>query len=455
MLARAAVILTALVMVCLTADRAQAQFQPKSRSPFQTTAPAQAPAPVLAPTPAPAQSQDVDRIAAVVNDDVISIRDLDARLKLAITISGLTDNIENRRRAVPQVLRKMADERLQTQEANRLKVMVSSDELGRSIANIEGQNHMPPGGLLGSLTKSGVDPDAVKDQIRADIVWVKLIMRSLQPTIRVGEEEITERLENIKQQMGQPEYLLGEIFLGVDSMRQEEESRRLGERLLEQLRAGAPFQALARQFSQSASAANGGTTGWVNASTMDDEVKDAVTRLEKGQVSPLIRTATGYTILAVQDKRQMGSPTAAETIVTLHQLFFPVPTVNPPPMGQLMAKAAELSAPLKSCQEMEELGRKLHSERSGIKENVPMSYLGSELRALVSSLPVNKASSPQNVGDALLVVMVCSRQMGTPQAGGLPSRDTVRRNIEDERLDMLSRRYLRDLRRAAFVDFRL
>lgn len=400
-----------------------------------------------------ASAQDVDRIAAVVNDEIISLRDLDARMKLAITVSGLPDNIENRRRAVPQVLRKMIDERLQSQEAARLKVTAGSEEVMRGLANIENQNRMQPGTLLPSLIKAGVDPDAVKDQIKADIIWVKLIMRSLQPTIRVGEDEITERIEAIRQQFGQPEFMLAEIFLPVESPRQEEESRRLGERLIEQLRAGAPFQALARQFSQSGSAANGGVLGWMAPAAIEDDVRDVVMRLDKGQVSTLVRTGTGYTILAMIDKRVTGETTTSEPKFTLAQVFFPVPP-GAPPIQQLAAKAAELTSSLKSCTEMEDMGRKLNSERSGVREGVTLSVLPQAMRPVVSGLPLNKASAPMNTGDALLVVMVCAREEGVAK-GGLPTREAMKRAIEDERLDMMSRRYLRDLRRAAFIDFRL
>lgn len=400
-----------------------------------------------------AAAQDVDRIAAVVNDEIISIRDLDARLKLAITVSGLPDNIESRRRAVPQVLRKMVDERLQAQEASRLKVSVASEEILRGVSNIENQNRMQPGSLLPSLTKAGVDPDAVKDQIRADIVWVKLIMRSLQPSIRVGEDEITERIETIHQQFGQPEFMLAEIFLPVENSRQEEEAKRLGERLIEQLRAGAPFQVLARQFSQSGSAANGGVLGWLSPALLDDELREVVQRMDKGQVSPLVRTASSYVILAMIDKRVAGETTASDPKISLAQVFFPIPQ-GAPPIQQLSAKAAELTAQLKSCREMEDLGRKLNSERSGRRDDLTLSVLPQNLRAIVTSLPLNKASAPVNVGDALLVAMVCSREENMVK-GGLPTREAMRRTIEDERLEMMARRYLRDLRRAAFIDFRL
>lgn len=409
---------------------------------------------LLSAVAVPASAQEVDRIAAVVNEDVISIRDLDARLKLAITVSGLADNIENRRRAVPQVLRKMVDERLQMQEAGRLKISVSSEEIARSLSNVEVQNHMPPGSLLPSLVKQGVDPDAVKDQVRADIAWVKLIMRSLQPTIRVGEDEITERIEAVRQQVGRPEYMLAEIFLPVENPTQEEEARKLGERLVEQLRAGAPFAALARQFSQSGSAANGGMLGWGSEEMLDDEVRDAAVRLEKGQISPLVRSTSGYAILSLLDKRVKGAEVQTDGKVSLVQVFFPMPPAGGPPVGQLAAKAAEMTGSMRSCAEMEELGRKLNSPQSGRKDNLPLSSLPPNLRNLVNNSQINKASQPINIGEALLVTMVCSREEGKT-VSAIPTRDAMKRIIEDERLDILAKRYMRDLRRAAFVDFRL
>ncbi|BAE52520.1 peptidylprolyl isomerase [Paramagnetospirillum magneticum] len=421
MLARAAIVLSALLVACI---------------PLR-----------------PSAAQEVDRIAAVVNDEIISIRDLDARLKLAITVSGLPDNIESRRRAVPQVLRKMVDERVQAQEAARLRVAAGADEVARGVANVENQNRMPPGSLLPSLAKAGVDPDAVKDQIKADIIWVKLIMRTLQPTIRVGEDEITERIETLRQQFGQPEFMLAEIFLPVDSPRQEEESKRLGERLIEQLRAGAPFQALARQFSQSGTANNGGVLGWLSAAALEDDIRETVSRLDKGQVSGLVRTGTGYAILALIDKRVAGESNVSDPKLNISQVFFPVPPGSPP-ISQLMAKAAELTANVRSCDEMDDLGRKLNSEQSGRRDGVTLSVLPQNIRSVASSLPLHKASAPINMGKALLVLMVCSRDENVSK-GGLPSREAMRRTIEEERLEMLAKRYLRDLRRAAFIDFRL
>lgn len=402
----------------------------------------------------PVRAQDVDRIAAVVNDDMISIHDLDARLKMAIVMSGLPDTLENRRRAVPQVLRKMVDERLQMQEGTRVKVTVSPEEVSRSIGNLERQNRMPPGGLLASLTKSGVDTDAVRDQIKADLTWFKVISRVLTPSIKVGEDEINDRMELLRQQIGRPEYQLAEIFLNVDSPRQEEEARRLGERLLEQLKAGAPFPALARQFSQSASARNGGMLGWVVDINMDEEIRTAIAAMGKGEVSPLIRVANGFNIVVVQDKRIAGAQAAGDEAISAQQVFFPNPIGGAVTRDQLKAKAAELTAPITGCRDFEEFGRKMASDRSGKLEYTRMSEVPPHVKGVFGSLPANKASPPQDMGEGFLVYMLCSRA-ALGQAGALPSREVLRRQVEDEKMDLQGKRYLRDLRRAAFIDFRL
>ncbi|OAN53167.1 parvulin peptidyl-prolyl isomerase [Paramagnetospirillum marisnigri] len=410
---------------------------------------------LLLGTAVPASAQEVDRIAALVNDDMITVRDLEARLKLAIVMSNLQDSLENRRRAVPQVLRKMVDERLQMQEASRVKVNIGADEINRSIANIERGNRMRPGQLLASLRQAGVDVDAVREQIRADVTWVRVMSRVLGPNIKVGEDEITDRIDLLKQRIGRPEYMLAEIFLAVDNPKQEEEARKLGERLLEQVRAGAPFPALARQFSQSGSAGNGGMLGWVIDTAIDDEIKSAVAGMNKGDVSPLIRVGTGFNIVTVLDKRIAGAHLADDETMTIAQVLFPRPVASGGPSPeQLKAKATELTQPIKGCRDFEEFGRKLGSDAFGRMENGRKSELPPQVLAVVKDIALETPSRPVESPEGYFVYMVCSRT-ALGQAGALPSRDVIRRQIEEERLELQGKRYLRDLRRAAFVEFRL
>lgn len=396
--------------------------------------------------------QDADRIAAVVNDDIISLREVDGRVRMAIVFSGMPDSMDSRRRVAPQVLRKLIDERLQMQEAARVKVSLTPSEVESGVAMIEQQNRMPKGALLSGLARAGVDPQLAKEQIKADLTWMRVTGRVLASQVKVGEEEVTDRLEILRERRGQPEFLLAEIQLPVDNPAQEDDARQTGERLLEQLRSGAPFAALARQFSRAPSAANGGAMGWLAQGALDDEILDPVQQLSKGQTSPLIRTSSGFTILQLIDQRisgQVANPEDAQ--VTLSHIVLPSPK-DAPPKQQLLARAAQLTAPAKSCAEFEAIGRRLGAATAGTMGTKRVGELTGILRRVAATLPLNRAGEPMDTAEGIQVVMVCERVESVTVSE--PTREQVRRMIEDERLDMLARRYLRNLRRQAFVDIR-
>ncbi|MDA8229821.1 MAG: peptidylprolyl isomerase [Magnetospirillum sp.] len=401
----------------------------------------------------PACAQEIDRIAAVVNDEIISNKDLDERVHMAIVLSHLPQNQDTLRRVVPQVLRKMIDEHLQTQEAKRLKIGLTPQEIDQGIASIERQNNMPKGSMMRQMKQAGVEPSLVRQQIAADLLWYKVAAGVLQPTIRIGDEEIEDRLEAIKARQGKPEYLVSEIFLPVDNPSQDSQMHTLGERLIEQLHEGAPFAVLANQFSQSPTAANGGSMGWVSEGMIDDDLLRAISGLTPNHISPLVRTADGYHIIALADRRIAGaSPNNTDTIVTLSHMILPLPK-NGPPKEQLMAKAAQMTQSANSCDAFEAMGHQvgaLDVRRIGPSK---VGELTGMLRRASTVLQVGGVSPPLEIPNGLEVIMLCTRKETAPTT--LPSHDQIRRMIEDERMDMLTRRYLRDLRRQAFIDIRM
>ena len=108
---------------------------------------------VAAPTAALSQSEQ--RIAAIVNDEVISLRDLRQRIRLVLFSSGIEDTSDTRRRVAGQALRTLIDERLQLQEAKKRNVTVSEDDIGRSVSDIEKRNGMQPGSLPSIFRRNG------------------------------------------------------------------------------------------------------------------------------------------------------------------------------------------------------------------------------------------------------------------------------------------------------------
>jgi peptidyl-prolyl cis-trans isomerase SurA len=403
----------------------------------------------LLAAPVPALAQQMDRIAAVVNDEAITMRDLEQRVVMAVVMSRLPDNLEVRRRVLQQVLRKMIEEKLQLQEAKRMKIVLSTKDIDDGIANIERQNGAAKGSMLKELQAAGVDAGAVRSQINAGLAWAKLINGRMRPQVRIGDEEVTDRLETIKDRQGKPEYLTSEIFLPVDNPSQDEQARTLGERLIEQLGQGAPFQVLARQFSQAPTAANGGSMGWVSEGMIDDEALRALEKVAPGRITPLLRAADGYHIYGLATRRIAGADVDADSVATVAQLTLPGP-VN----EALEAKAQQIAEPAQSaqsCDVFEAKGRAVGAH--GISRVGPgrLQDLPPITARIAANVPAGRIAPPVKVPEGMQLMMVCSIT-STPK---LPSREQVRADIEEERLDMLARRYQRDLYRAAFIDVRL
>jgi len=239
-----------------------------------------------------------------VNDEVISVLDLSMRVRLAIIGAGVQDSQEVRRRLTPQVLRGLIDERLQMQEATRLDIAVTDDQVADALQQISQQNGMSEGQFLSMLRNRGVIPTTLIDQIRAQIAWQTVIQRRLRPTVVVSNEEVQEVVDRLAARQGSIERRVSEIFVAVESAAQEQQALSNANRLLEQLRAGANFAGLARQFSQSSTARLGGDRGWIQDGELDDPLNQALAQMGPGDVSPPIRTLAGFHILLLRDMRR-------------------------------------------------------------------------------------------------------------------------------------------------------
>ncbi len=399
-----------------------------------------------------AGAQNSLRIVAVVNDDIISAYDLNARLSLALASSKVSNKAEARRRLAPQVLRTLIDDKLKLQEARRLSIRASKKDIDRALQKIERQNGLRRGGLGSFLAQNGIDMVVLIDQIEAEIVWAKAVNRRLRIQIQVGEDEIDEMLAQIEANKGKPEHRALEIFLPVDEPADEQKTRLVAERLVQQLEAGASFRTLAYNFSQSASAAVGGDLGWIKQGQLATEVDAALIKMRPRQVSRPIKTQAGYYILLLIDRRADPGLDSGEVTVALHQLFLPLP----PKAGQAVVDrqtelAKTLAQQARSCADMERLGKNTGSPLSGSLGKIKVSNLPRALKTVVKGLPDRTASRPIRTDDGIIVLMICEREQ---EGSDITARQKVAGMLMDQRLNIAARRYLRDLRRAAFVDVR-
>ncbi len=234
-----------------------------------------------------------------------------------------------------------------------------SEEVDKAIASIAQQNNLKPDQLDQVLKSNGIEHSALVSQVTASVVWAKLIRQMAAEIDPVSDEEIDDTLKRLKQNENTPEARVAEIFLAVDNPQQDDEVRALAERLIEQMKQGARFSAVAQQFSQSATAAVGGDIGWVHPDELSPPLAKAVADMRPGELSPPIRAPGGYYLLLVLDRRSSaGAASEDDTMLHIVQVVFPLP---PQPSEEArraaIAQAQNVKAEAKNCDDMLRIGK--------------------------------------------------------------------------------------------------
>ncbi|HKF72327.1 MAG TPA: peptidylprolyl isomerase, partial [Stellaceae bacterium] len=241
-------------------------------------------------------------------------------------------------------------------------------------------------------------------------------------------------------------------YLAIDNPSQEAEVKALADRLIDQIHQGASFSAVAQQFSQSPSAAVGGDLSWLTAAELPRDIAAAVPSLQAGQLSAPIRTAGGYYIVGMVDRRTFGTPGPGDMLVSFVRVMFPFASQADPDKQKAFVAAQQLSETAKSCDDMKRIGQERAPQTSGETRDVKVGTLQPQFKDLITTLQPGQASRPLNAGAGAIVVMLCERKEPPSQ---IPTRDQLVDTLTRQRLDTLARRYLRDLRRTAYVDMRV
>ncbi len=391
------------------------------------------------------------RIAAVVEDRVVTVRDLDARLRLVLFTGDLPDRPEVRARLLPQVLRSYIDEQLMLQEAERRGIRVDEAEVDRAFAAVAAQNRMTPERLAALLRENGVPLGTLRDQLRARLAWQRFVERELRPRVVVTREQI--ELELARRRAATPavrELRLAEILLPVYRPRQEAEVAAEARRLVETLRAGADFGALAAQVSAAPSAADGGEVGWVRLDDLAEPVRRAVAGLAPGEVSDPVRLPDGFRIFRVLEVRTASGRDPAEEVVELAQIVFPLPPdASERERARALRRAEAVRPRLVSCPAAETLAAELRTPASGRLGWMRIDRLPPAFAEVVRTLDPGRPSPPLAGPLGIHLLLVCRR------GGEEGLRELVRLELERRQLERLAARYLRDLRRDAYIDIRI
>lgn len=396
-----------------------------------------------------APAQDTMRIIAVVNEGAITQLDLASRMRIAIVASRLQDTPEVRQRLAPQVLRALIDEQIRNQEAARQGVNIPERAVNDRIDSLASENKMARDQFEQMLAQNGIPIEALKGQIRSELAWGTVVRRKFQPGIVITAEDIAEARTRIIESQGEPEYLMAEIFLSADEAADNSVTEDAARRLMEELKKGAQFSAVARQFSQGSTAPRGGDLGWVRTGDLSPELAAAVRGMQTGQVAGPIRSDGGFHILLLRDQRK-SSGTVALGTVDMKQIELQLEA------GATSAQVADaadalrsLRSEITSCDDAESAGTSIDAI-TGDLTGMDVTALPGNLQSIAVGQPIGQASEPIRNEDGIAAYVVCARNLSTSG----PTDQEIRDQLVRERLDLMSRGYLRDLRRTSFVDIR-
>ncbi|WP_035724039.1 peptidylprolyl isomerase [Fodinicurvata fenggangensis] len=378
-----------------------------------------------------AEAQNTLSAAAVVNDQVISQLDLDQRLKLSLLSSGLPNNEETRQNLAPQVLRQLIDERLQRQEAERLALEVPEAEVEAAVEEIAQRNGSTVEEFDRMLEQNGIAPSTLRQQVRTTIAWNRVLSARVVPEVQITQEEIEFALEQFQQTSNQSQVRVAEIFLPFDSPSERGEVRELAEQIFREVRRGADFRSLARQFSQSPTAARGGDLGWVLPTELDPDVAREVEDMGRNDLAGPIEAVNGYYIIAVIDRRRINAQGEVERVAprepeqprrtepqgpTVEQLrnarLRLTQIIVEAPEGEEEQAAENLSERvqgLQGCEQANQLAEEIGMPGSGDMGRVVASEMPEQLQNLLLRLPVGQPSPPLGMSGAVSVLFVCER----------------------------------------------
>ena len=397
-------------------------------------------APAWAP---PARAQDSMRIAAVVNEDAISVLDVRERTNIIFATTGITDTPDTRRRIMPQVLRTLIDETLQMQEAVRQGIVLEEIDLGFAYGLVEKNLGLPAGQLLSFLQYNNLSQASLDRQLTAEIAWNELVNLRMRSD-EVSEQDVDEEMARLAATADEPAYLLAEMFLAIDEPEREAEIQANMVRLREAVMSGASFPQLARQFSQSASAVDGGDMGWIAQSQLPEELAPVVTAMEVGSLSEPVRVIGGYALILLRERRMGMEIDPMDARLVMRQAVLP--------LGTDAAMVREVAATLKSCDDYDALLQNRPDLLVSAAITIRMGELQPHFLEALADLPPGALAEPIESTQGIHLVMICERvEPESPMA----TRDEVRANLQNVQFDLIGRGYLRDLRRQAFVDVRV
>lgn len=405
----------------------------------------------------PSRVQFIDRIVAVVNNDIITQFELNERIRV------VKNQLEGQKTQLPpqdvlekQLLERMINERVQLQFANETGIRVDDGVLDQAIARIAAGNRMPLDQLRQALENDGVSFNKFREDIRNEITLSRVKEREADNKVVVTENELESYFANQAQKGNDTEFNLAHILIQVPEQAnadQIQERKKRAEQALAELRKGSDFGLVSASFSDAANALQGGELGWRPASRLPQLFADALNKLQPGDTSPLLRSPNGFHVLKLYDKRGRDAVLVVTQTRARHIL---VKTNEVVSAADARHRLTELKERLDNGANFAELAR-LHSEDGSASNGGDLGWLSPgdtvpDFENAMNKLPINVVSSAiqTQFGWHLIEVLERRKEDVTQEKQKLRAKLEIRERKADEAYQ----EFVRQLRDRAYVEYK-
>jgi peptidyl-prolyl cis-trans isomerase SurA len=393
----------------------------------------------------------VIKATAIVNGSVITQTDIQQRLALLAIANGGQIPADQIQPLSEQVLRNLIDETLEIQAAKDDKIDVKQSDIDKTVARVAQNVKKTPDQLAAFLQANGSNIKSLRRQVEGEIAWRRLQQDKIEDGVSVGDDEVKAVLDKLNASKGTEEYRVGEIYLSATPATQAQTLENAN-KILAQLKQGASFPGYAREYSQASTAAVGGDLGWVRPEQLPAPLAAALQQMQAGSISNPIPVGGGFSILAVQDTRKVLTADPRDAVLSLKQVSISFPKGTTRDVAEpIVAKFADAVKNIGGCGGAEKIAAEFHGDVV-TSDQVKMRDLPVALQNLMVPMQVGQATQPfGSLEEGVRTLVLCGRDEVSPSA---PSYDDIYNQLNEERINSRSQRYLRDLRRDAVIEFR-
>lgn len=390
------------------------------------------------------------RATAIVNGAVITQTDIDQRLALLAIASGgqiPADQIQALRQ---QVLRNLIDETLEIQAAKAEDIKITPDDIDKTVVRVAANVKQTPEQMADFLKSKGSSIRSIRRQIEGEIAWSRL-QRAKIESGNVADDEVKAVIDRMNASKGSQEYRVGEIFL-ASTPATASQVQANAQKILTALKQGGSFVGYARQYSEASTAAVGGDLGWVRPEQLPEPIAATIRQMSPGSVSEPIALPGGYSIIALQDTRKILTADPRNAVLNLKQVSISFPKGMTRPQAEpTVQRFAAAVQNVGGCGGADKLAADFKGEVVQ-SDQVKLRDLPPALQQMMLPMQVGQATRPfGSIEEGVRTLVICGRDEADPTQ---PTFDQVYQQMSEERTNLRARRFLRDLRRDAVIDFR-